>query len=64
MVDTTSTKTVEDAEKRLREEIARLKLQNKPLNKYNSELTSIKNNAYFAGFGGGVIFTLCIIWLL
>lgn len=64
MVDSTSTESVGNMEKRLREEIARLKMENKPLDKYNSELTTIKDKAYFAGFGCGVIFTLCIVWLL
>jgi DnaJ-class molecular chaperone len=36
----------------------------KPLDKYNSELTTIKNKSYMSGFTCGFICALCFVYLV
>jgi hypothetical protein len=56
--------TFRDTERKLRQKIARLEMENQPLDKYNSELTTIENKSYISGFILGFIACACLAVLL
>jgi hypothetical protein len=64
MHDSPVEETFRDTERKLREKIARLESRVQPLDKYNSELTTIKNKAYISGFTWGFLACACLVVIL